>query len=109
ASLLVERPGRIEESIRRAVELRGITLERVRAELLDVDGHRRGQPLRAKDVEAERAAGRVGERRQPVLLARLVAGYERRTVLDRGIRPGKMRDAGLGSHLVLLLVDEYVA
>src|SRR5579885_368319 len=70
----------------------------MRAELLDIDRDRRGEPLRAQHVEAHGAAVRVGLERQPVFRARLVAGDEWRAVLDRGVGAGEMRDAWLVGH-----------
>ena len=70
----MERARRVEVTVGRAIELSGVTLQRVRAELLDVQGDRRGQTLRAERVEAHRAAVGIQAQGQAVPGARLVAG-----------------------------------
>src|SRR6059058_1022945 len=85
ATFFVERAPRIQIAVGWAIELGGVALEGMRAELLDVDGHRRGQALRAERVEAQRATVRARQERQAVLLAGLVAGHERGAVLDGGV------------------------
>jgi hypothetical protein len=84
AALAMKRPRRIEVAVGRRVQLGRVALQGVGAELLDVDGDRRGQPLRPERVEAHRAAVRIRAEGQTVPGAGLVAGDQRLGVLDGG-------------------------
>src|SRR5260221_13433441 len=83
----------IQVAVGRSIELGGVALERMRAELLDVDLGRRREALRPERVEADRLAAFVAHQRQAMLGARLVAGDERRPVGDGGVGT---RDVGGG-------------
>ena len=96
--LLAEVSRRVEIAVRRTVKLGGVMLERMRAELLDVDHRGPRQPLRAQHVEARRRAVGVGQRREPVLRARLVARHQRRDGVDGGVRACEIGDARLLAH-----------
>src|SRR5262249_51314595 len=85
-------------AVGRTIELGGVTLERMSAELLDVDRDRRRQALWAQRVEAQGPAVGAGQERQSVLLTRLVAGHQRRTVLNSGVGSGQMGDSRLRLH-----------
>ena len=50
-ALGVEDPGRIEVSIRWRIQLGGVALQGMSAELFDIDRHRRRQTLGAEGVE----------------------------------------------------------
>ena len=91
-ALPVKDARRIEVAVGRRVELGRVALERMRAELLDVDRHRRGQTLGPERVEAQGGAVGVGAQGQAVLRARLVARDQGLGVLDGGGRPREDRD-----------------
>jgi hypothetical protein len=55
-ALLVHAPGIVDVAIRRAVEFGSVGLERVRAELLDINGDRRRKALWTQNVEPRRLA-----------------------------------------------------
>src|SRR2546428_2047410 len=71
AALFVKRPAGVEIAVGRTIKLGGVALERMSAELLDVDRHRRGYALCAEGVEAQRAAVRAGQQPQGILTSRL--------------------------------------
>ena len=72
-------------AVGRPVKFGRVALERMGAELLDIDRDRRGEPLRAQEVEPGRAPVGIGLERQPVFRPRLVAGDERRAGGKRGV------------------------
>ena len=94
----VEGAGCIDIAVGRAVKLCGVALQRMGAELFDIDRRRGRQALRPKDVEPGRAAVGVGPCRQAVLGAGLVAGHQCRAVADRGVGAGKMGDPWFVGH-----------
>jgi len=59
---VVDMPSGVDVAVRRAVELGSVGFERMRAELLDIDGDRRCQALRAQHVEPRRGGVRIGQR-----------------------------------------------
>src|SRR5207247_8829934 len=74
---------------RRRIQLRGIALQRVSAELLNVYRYGRREPLRAQNVEAHRHSVDVLPRRQSVFFPRLIARDQRLAVLDSRRGAGK--------------------
>ena len=93
AALEIARP--VEVAVGRRVQLGGVALERMGAELLDIDLDRGGEALRPEGIEGERLAAFVAQQRQPMARSRLVAGDERRCIGDRRVRTGDMGDARL--------------
>ena len=100
-ALLVKFPALVDITVRGGIEIGRVLLHRMRAELLDIHRHRRGNALRAQHVETLRRPVGVVPGRQTIFRARLVAGDERRAVLDCRVRPGKMRDARSRHHTTL--------
>ena len=98
--LLVQLPGIVDVTVRRAVEFGRVGFERMRAELFDIDGDRRSQALRAQHVEPRRRAVGVHQRREIMLRPRLVGGDQRRRVLDGGVGTGQMGDPRFACHAV---------
>jgi hypothetical protein len=98
--LLVHMSAGIDVTIRWAVELGGVGFERMCAELLDIDGDRCCQALRAQHIETRRRTVRVREQGQPVLRSRLVGGDEWRGVLNCGIGSRQMSDPSFPCHAV---------
>ena len=90
---------RIQEAIRRGIELRHIGLQRMSAELFDIYRHRRGKRLRTQNVESRHIAFDVREQRQSVFSTCLVRGHQRGGVRDRGVWTGQMCDLYLFRHL----------
>src|SRR5260221_10091410 len=88
----------IQVAVGRSIELGGVALERMRAELLDVDLGRRREALRPERVEADRLAAFVPHPRQAMLGARLVAGDQRPRVGDGGVGNGDVGDSRLLFH-----------
>src|SRR5262249_48735164 len=86
-ALGVKGPRRIEVSIRRRVQLGSVALQRMGAELFDIDRYRRGQTLGTEGIEPEWAAVRVRPQRQAICVPRLIAGDQRFAVLDSGCWP----------------------
>src|SRR5262245_1622566 len=80
----MERARRVEVTVGRAIELSGVPLQRMRTELLDVQGDRGGEALRPEGIEAHRAAVGIQAQGQSVPGARLVAGDQWLRVLNRG-------------------------
>jgi len=70
--------------VRRAIQLGRVLLEWVGAELLNINRDRRRQPLGAEVIKPDRRAVRMGEGLQSIFFPRLVAGRQRRAILDRG-------------------------
>src|ERR1043166_4569420 len=64
----------------------------MRAELLDINRHRRGQTLWTKRVEARRTSIRIGAKRKSIFLSRFVACNQGFTVLDSCRRTGENCD-----------------
>ena len=91
-SFLVKHALAVDIAVGRPVELGGVGFERVRGKALDVNGHRRGQPLRAENVETLLTPIRILAQRQAVFAARFVGGHERRRVLNGGRRTGEVGD-----------------
>ena len=94
-------PSRVEVAVRRAVKLGGVGLERMRAELLDIDDRRPRQPLRPQHVEARRCPVGIGQRRESVFRARLVAGHQRRDGVNGGVGTGEIGNARFCAHLAM--------
>jgi hypothetical protein len=86
---------RVEVAVRRGVEVRRITLERMRAELLDINRNWRRDPLRPQDVIAHRRAVGIPAQRQAILLPRFITGNERFAVLNGSCGSRKDGDARL--------------
>ena len=84
---------RIDVSIRRAIQVLGITLQRMRAELLDQDTNWRSQPLRPEGVGVRRSTVDVGAWGQAVENSGLVAGDQGLGTEDRCRRAGDYGDA----------------
>jgi hypothetical protein len=82
-----ERPGGVDVSVGRAVQVGRVSFERMGAELLDVDGDRRRQTLRAEGVVPERPSVRGRPERQPPSRPGLVAGDQRLGIEDGRGRP----------------------
>src|SRR2546423_1273923 len=93
--------GAVDVAVGRSIELSGVALEGMGAQLLAIKSARRRAPLRAQRVKAQSRARFVLEKRQSSLLARLVARDEHRGVGDRGVRPCDMGDAWLGMHALI--------
>ena len=73
----------IDISIRRPIQVLGVVLERMRAELLDENSNRSRQPLRPQNVAIMDFAIDGGNRRQAVKEPCLVAGDQRIRAEDR--------------------------
>ena len=86
----------VDIAVGRPVELGGVGFERMRGKALDINDHRRGQPLRTQDVVALLTPIRILARRQTVFAPRLVGGHERRRVLNGGRRTGEVGDPDPG-------------
>src|SRR6266446_1678246 len=96
--LLVHASGAVDVAVWRAVELDRVGVEGMGAELLDIDGDRRGQALGAQYIEPRRRASRVCQQGQVVLHPRLVRGDQRWGVLNGSVGAGEMGDPGFAIH-----------
>src|ERR1700730_12717109 len=70
----------------------------MRAELLDIDGDRRGETLGAQYVEPRRCAVGARQQGQVVLRSRLVGGDQGRGVLNGGIWSRQVGDPRIAIH-----------
>src|SRR5438093_13166877 len=57
----------VQIPIRWGIQFRGVLLQRMGAELLDVDGHRRRESLGTKGIEPKRGSVRVAPGRHSIL------------------------------------------